>query len=170
MIVRRAEASDAKCIAEVRVAAWKSAYRGLLPDHVLDGLMVEDSERRWREHIAKSLLHILVFEHEERIIGFAACGNSQDEDVDREKVGELHVMYVHPDEWRRGYGKALLEEAMSRMRGEGYESVILWVLRGNEQAIGFYEKAGFGADGASRVKQRSDGTEMPIVRYRRRLE
>ena len=170
MLIRRAETSDAKGIGEVRVAAWKSAYRGLLPDRVLDGLLVEDSERSWREHIAKSLLHILVVEHEERIVGFAACGNSQDEDVDREKVGELHVMYVHPEEWRRGYGKALLEKAMSHLRGEGYESVILWVLRGNEQAIGFYEGAGFEADGASRVKRRSDGTEMPIVRYRRRLE
>jgi ribosomal protein S18 acetylase RimI-like enzyme len=55
---------------------------------------------------------------------------------------------------------------MERLRRDGYEEAVLWVLRGNQQAIAFYKGAGFEADGASRIKRRADGVEMPIVRYR----
>jgi ribosomal protein S18 acetylase RimI-like enzyme len=165
MSIRKAELLDAKGIAQVHVAAWKSAYRGLLPDNVLDRLAVDDVERRWKERIAKPWGHIFVVEKKDRLVGFVACGGSQDEDIDQDKVGEIYVLYVHPEEWRRGYGTVLLDKAIGRLRGDGVEKVILWVLRGNELALGFYEAAGFEADGASRVKQRVDGLEMPIVRY-----
>lgn len=45
-----------------RVAAWRSAYRGLLPDDVLDRLSVDDSEQRWRERIVNPWGHVLVAE------------------------------------------------------------------------------------------------------------
>jgi ribosomal protein S18 acetylase RimI-like enzyme len=63
-----------------------------------------------------------------------------------------------------------LDESVVRLRRDGFEEAILWVLTGNQQAIEFYEGAGFEADGASRIKRRADGTEMPIVRYRKRIE
>ncbi len=163
MSIRKASVSDSQGIAQVHVAAWRSAYRGLFADDVLDRLAVDDSERRWRERIVKPWGHIFVVELEYRIVGFAACGRSQDEDID--KVGELYVIYVHPQEWRRGYGEMLLGKAVGRVQRDGFEKVTLWVLRGNEQAIGFYEAAGFVADGASRIKRRADGLEMPLVRY-----
>jgi ribosomal protein S18 acetylase RimI-like enzyme len=55
------------------------------------------------------------------------------------------------------------------LREDGFDEVILWVLRGNEQAIRFYEAEGFVADGGSKVKRRADGTEMQVVRYRRSI-
>jgi len=167
MSVRRAKSSDAKGIAEVRVAAWRSAYRGLLPNDVLDRLSASDSERRWGERIAGLWEHVFVAEKDALIVGFAACGDTEDEDVDREKVGEIYVIYVHPDAWRQGLATALLRKAIRHLRQDGFEEVILWVLEGNPQAIGFYKAAGFEADGARTVKRRSDGTEMPVERYRR---
>jgi ribosomal protein S18 acetylase RimI-like enzyme len=168
MPIRRAELADATGIAQVHVAAWRSAYRGLLPDDLLERLSIADSARRWQGRIAQPWGHIFVAERE-GIVGFAACGETRDEDVDREKVGELYVIYVHPAEWRQGLGRALLQEALRCLQEEGFERVLLWVLQGNEQAIRFYERAGFEADGASRIKRRSDGTEMPIVRYLRQI-
>ena len=170
MPIRRAEPLDAEGIAQVLVAAWRSAYRGIPADGALDRLSVDDSERRWRERIAKPWGHIFVAEQEDRIVGFAACGSSQDEDIDRERVGEIYVIYVHPEHWRQGVGTALLAKSVDRLRRDGFEEALLWVLRGNQQAMAFYEGAGFEADGASRVKRRADGLEMPIVRYRRRIE
>jgi ribosomal protein S18 acetylase RimI-like enzyme len=166
MSIRRAESSDAKSIAEVHVAAWRAAYRELLPESVLDNLSVEDSEVRWRERIAKPWGHIFVYEQAHRIVGYAACGVSQDEDIDREKVGEIYVIYVHPDHWREGLGAMLLSKALECLREDGFEQIILWVLSGNHQAIQFYEASGFEVDGASKVKQRADGSEIPVVRYR----
>ena len=173
--IRRAEPPDAEGIAKVVVAAWRAAYRGLVPDEALDRLSVRDAAIRWEERIAARPTaadwgSIYVAEQEERTVGFVACGSTQDEDVDRERVGEIYVIYVHPDRWRQGVGTALLSKSVDRLRRDGFEEAILWVLRGNQQAIGFYEGAGFEADGASRVKQRADGLEMPIVRYRRSIE
>jgi ribosomal protein S18 acetylase RimI-like enzyme len=167
MPIRHAEPADAKGIGEVHVAAWRAAYRGLLPDDTLDRLSVEASARRWEERIAAPWGHVLVAVQEDRVVGFAAGGNTQDEDVDPARVGEIYVLYIHPQVWRRGWGTALLDELMQHLRGDGFEEVILWVLEGNEHAIPFYRAAGFEADGASRVKRRPDGTHMPLVRYRR---
>ena len=40
--VRDATVDDARAIAEVHVASWRWAYRGQLPDDLLDGLSVDD--------------------------------------------------------------------------------------------------------------------------------
>ena len=170
MCIRRAEQSDAKGIAAVLIAAWQTAYLGLFPQEALNRLSPEDAERRWLERIARPWGHIFVAEQEGHIVGFMACGKSPDEDIDRDKVGELYVLYVHPDKWRQGYGAALLGQATECLREDGFEEMSLWVLRGNERAIRFYEAAGFEADGASKVKQRGDGLEMPLVRYRWKME
>lgn len=167
--IRRALPSDARRVAEVHVETWRAAYRGLLSDSVLAGLSVDGTEERWRERIAKPWGHIHVAERNEQVVGFVACGACEDEDVDHGKVGEIYAVYVQPGEWRRGHGAALAREALKCLREDGFDEVILWVLRGNEQAIRFYEAEGFVADGGSKVKRRADGTEMPVVRYRRSI-
>jgi ribosomal protein S18 acetylase RimI-like enzyme len=168
--VRQAKPSDAEGIAAVQVEAWRAAYRGLLPDDVLDDLMVEEAEQRWRERIVNPWGQFFVIEREDEIVGYVACGENRDEDVDDERVGEIYAIYVHPEEWRRGNGAVLVGKAIEQLRADGYEEVILWVLSGNEQAIGFYERVGFEADGGSKVKQRADGTQMDVVRYRQSIE
>jgi ribosomal protein S18 acetylase RimI-like enzyme len=156
--------ADARAIAEIRVEAWQSAYRGLIPDDVLDNLSLEDVENRWRERIAEPWGHIFVAETGDRVVGFAGCGRSHDE---AEPAGEIYVIYVHPEEWRKGYGLALVSEALERLQEHGFAEAILWVIEGNQQAIGFYKALGFEADGASKITQRSGDLRMPLVRYRR---
>src|SRR6266542_4172074 len=46
--IRRATVEDAAAIARVRVDTWRSAYRGILPDELLDGLDPAESAVRWR--------------------------------------------------------------------------------------------------------------------------
>lgn len=167
--IRKAIPSDAKQIAVVIVEAWRAAYRGLLPDSTLDGLSASETAARWAERIAKGRGHIFVAERDGRVMGVMACGSSEDEDSDRARVGEIHVIYVHPDEWRQGHGTALEGEALRCLRKDGFDEVILWVLRGNARAMRFYEAQGFAADGATKVKRRADGTEMPVVRYHRSI-
>lgn len=162
--IRTAETADTRAIAEIQVTAWQAAYRGLLPDETLDNLSVDASQARWKERLAGSWEHVLVAETE-RIVGFAACGRTRDDDLEPRQIGEIHVLYVHPDNWRHGYGRALLDECLRLLRADNFERVILWALRGNAQAIAFYEAVGFRADGASRVRLRADGTRMPVIRF-----
>jgi ribosomal protein S18 acetylase RimI-like enzyme len=168
--IRRAKPSDARGIAEVHITAWRSAYRGLLPDSVLERLSIEEAEVRWRERLAEPWAELLVLIQDKGIAGYVGYGPTRDEALDPNKVGEVYVLYVAPSAWRRGHGSALLREAMGNLREQGSTEVVLWVLHNNEQAIAFYESAGFVADGARQVKERADGTSMIIARYRQRFE
>jgi hypothetical protein len=46
-LVRAARPEDARSVAEVHVASWRHAYRGLLPDDYLERLSVDDREAMW---------------------------------------------------------------------------------------------------------------------------
>ena len=167
MPIREARTADAKAIAEVTDAAWRVAYRGLLPDAILDNLSAKDRTNRWRRRIAERLWQTLVLEREGRVIGFVACGASGDEDASQGRGGEVFALYLSPEEWRRGHGSALMDAALRSLREEGYTEVTLWALDGNERGRRFYEAAGFEADGGIKLVVRSDGTEMRETRYRR---
>lgn len=47
-VVRPARITDADGIAEVHVRSWQAAYRGLMPQEVLDGLSVAQRAEGWR--------------------------------------------------------------------------------------------------------------------------
>lgn len=170
MQVRQARQSDARGIAEIHVASWQSAYRGIIPDSFLDNLSVESRERVWETALAEGTDQVLVFEQVGRLIGFASFGPSRDDDSDRERVGEIYAIYLDPGEWRKGYGLALVEAAMETLKAQGFSEVTLWVLDKNERGIGFYEAMGFRADGVGKVGRRRDEVESHEVRYRRYLE
>jgi L-amino acid N-acyltransferase YncA len=170
--IRRATADDARGIAEVHVASWRSAYRGLVADDVLDGLSVDRREEGWKISLTvhRERAAVLVVEQGERIAGFAAVGAPEaNEDVDASgKVGELYSIYLRPDAWGQGMGKQLLEEAQNELRAAGFSEAVLWVVEGNERSRRFYELAGWAVDGGRRTEC-MPGLETPAVRYRRAL-
>ena len=53
--VRGATADDARAIAEVHVASWRWAYRGQVPDRILDELSVDEREAIWRAALHNDL-------------------------------------------------------------------------------------------------------------------
>ncbi len=84
------------------------------------------------------------------------------------RVAELYALYVRPAWWSTGTGRALMERVLARTGAAGYQSVTLWVLRDNERARRFYERAGFAPDGATNVL--AGLGDILEVRYRRPLE
>ena len=98
-----------------------------------------------------------------RTLGFASTGPSRDEPG----VGELYAIYVDPDEWSRGAGRALIARAEERL-AEEYAEATLWVLEDNPRARRFYEAAGWRTDGARQAVERL-GVSPPEIRYRKRL-
>ena len=45
--IRAAVVEDAAAIAEVHVASWKTTYKRIFPDSVLEGLSVSDRAHFW---------------------------------------------------------------------------------------------------------------------------
>ena len=167
--VREATATDAAAVARVHLASWRSAYRGLVPDALLDSLNLGERTARWREQLTHRPLGQVthVAEVGGEIVGFAAGGACRDEDSGSE-VGELYAIYVEPGSWRQGFGGLLQTASLESLRERGFAEARLWVLEGNAAAQAFYERSGWSADGA-RDTHRFGDQGLPIVRYRRRL-
>jgi GNAT superfamily N-acetyltransferase len=100
------------------------------------------------------------------ICGFATIGRCRDPDLSN--AGELYAIYVHPDLWHRGVGRALINDARRRMAEQGFSEAVLWVLVGNERAECFYRTDGWEADGQRR-RQEVQGITVDEIRYTRPL-
>jgi ribosomal protein S18 acetylase RimI-like enzyme len=67
------------------------------------------------------------------------------------ETGEMYTLYVAPEHWSTGAGRALTDATLDGLRAAGYQRVVLWTLTENARARRFYDKAGFALDGATNV-------------------
>jgi ribosomal protein S18 acetylase RimI-like enzyme len=164
--VRQAVETDAAAIAGIHVRGWRAAYRGLVPDTLLDGLSIERRERGWRGLIAgtrgSSATH--VGELDGHVAGFCSVVAPTRDDGAPPWTAEIAALYVEPGRWRGGVGAALLERALADLARDGWRRATLWVLEHNEPAIAFYRRFGFAADGATQDDATLEATEVRMVR------
>ncbi|MEU8819506.1 GNAT family N-acetyltransferase [Actinoplanes sp. NPDC048796] len=66
----------------------------------------------------------------------------RDEDADPGAVGGAQALYVRPDKWKKGVGRALMDAWVRRLEADGYRQSVLWVLAGNHRARRFCEATG----------------------------
>ncbi|MEV6194633.1 GNAT family N-acetyltransferase [Streptomyces sp. NPDC051920] len=167
--IREMTLDDCERVAEIRVGGWRSAYKGLIPQSYLDRLSVAEDAARRRERLGQGDAAVvnLVAERAGRVVGWACHGPGRDDEV-RSGDAELYAIYVDPDVLGQGVGQALLRESVDRCAAAGHERMLLWVLKENTAARRFYERAGFGPDGAEEPFE-ADGVAVPEVRYARVL-
>lgn len=140
--IRLAQPADAQGIAQVRVDAWRTTYRGLIPDAYLDGMKVEDSIALWDKVLtaAPNTTNTFVAEAGGRVVAFAA-GMMKPE----AKFGfdaELTGIYVARDAQRTGLGRRLVATVAAAQCAHGATGMIVWVIGGNKGARSFYERLG----------------------------
>jgi hypothetical protein len=141
--IRRARPADAVQIAAVHVAAWRSAYPGLLPDEYLAGLSVSRIAAGY-ERMIRGGEGVFVAarggsdaQAGPRIVGFANGEPRQGGIAE----GEISLLYVL-DDWReRGLGRRLIRSVGLHLAGTGCRSAFLWVLRDNPSRW-FYQHLG----------------------------
>ncbi len=97
--------------------------------------------------------------------GFATFGASQERE---DGTGELFALYVDPDTWGTGIGRALIAHTRLELRALGFVDAVLWVLVGNERAQRFYRSDGWRPDDATKTVQLW-GVTITETRYRRAL-
>ncbi|GAA0984104.1 Ribosomal-protein-alanine acetyltransferase [Nocardioides aquaticus] len=167
-VVRRAAPDDAAAIARVHVRGWQVGYRGLLPDAVLDDLSVAERSVSWRERLAHPVAGgatTCVAVDGDRVLGFCSVGPSRDPDA-APGTAELWALYVDPDRWRHGAGRALDAAAAAQLTRDGVRSATLWVLSSNTRARAFYEHQGWRVDGATRVDRREGPVPLDLAETR----
>ena len=118
MPIRAARFEDAQQIAEVHVASWRVAYRGILSDSLPDSLSVEAWMERWRERLSRvSETTNLVLALGESLIGLAAAGPARDLDCDPLRTQEVYAIYLRSEYWGEGHGKELYLARETRCGG-----------------------------------------------------
>jgi ribosomal protein S18 acetylase RimI-like enzyme len=167
IIIRAAQVPDAEAIARARVAAWRAAYRGLMPDSYLDRADLQDTEAEQIRNRLRDIeppARVSVAELGGQIMGYCAYGCEPGGNAALAS-GAIYDLYVHPDAWRRGVGRRLLADATEHFRAQGFGEATLFVFEENRRARTFYERAGWRPDGHREIYERA-GFSRPVLRYR----
>lgn len=166
MTIRPATAEDVEAVAAVHVRTWQDAYRGLLPQPLLDGLDPERRASHWRSALAASnptCVHVATDPGGD-VVGFVATGPDREDD----RRGEVYAVHVDPSAQGRGHGRMLLSAAEADLLQRGFDEAVLWVLDGNEPAMRFYQVSGWRFDGGQHEKELG-GVDALEWRMHRRL-
>jgi GNAT superfamily N-acetyltransferase len=174
-VVRPAAIADARRMATINVRSWRSAYRGMLPDALLDSLdakaITEDfvhtlANRRPRRAIlvaegGRGPIH--------RVVAYAALGPANEESSagikgPANEVAQLQMIDVDPRWMGRGFGHALHEAILEVAQTLNFRKAVLWVLPENAGARAFYESHGWTCEATERTEQ-MDGHPVPQIRY-----
>ena len=76
---------------------------------------------------------------------------------------------MYPDHWSTGVGASLIRRVEQELRTAGHTDAYVWVLTGNKRAIGFYERQGWRADGASKIADEGSARALVELRHTKPL-
>lgn len=163
--IRLASIADVPAIAAVHLASWRAAYSDITPIGFLDTVTIENRIVRWEGVFTGPASHTTettIAVDGGGVLGICSFGPRGTPEPD--EVGEIYSLHVGPASWRKGLGRLLLDDAVTRLTLRGFESAVLWVLRDNGNARAFYEARGWALTGEERLDERS-GFAIPEVRY-----
>ena len=141
MLIREANESDATSIARVQVDAWRTTYKGIVPDTYIASLTYKKKEQSWRKILAsrENDFTFVAQTEEKQIVGFASAGDAEEPDGDF--AGELIAIYLLESYQRQGIGKFLVEAVTQRFLQQKITSMLVWILADNPFRA-FYESLG----------------------------
>ncbi len=142
LVIRVATADDAPGKGYVHYRSWIETYTGIFDSKVMDHLSLERSVAIARDHPENTYVAL----YDGVIVGFSCYLEARDDDL--HDAGEVMALYVLKSQQGLGIGKALMKNALTALKG--YDTIVIWVLESNLQAIGFYRHIGFSTDGKSK--------------------
>ena len=142
VIVRCAVPGDEKVLAYIQTESWKAAFAGILsPEELKRCTNVQKAEQMYHSVLRHEGCNMAIAYVKGKPHCIAAWGKNRC-DLG-ESVGELICIHSLQANWGKGYGSAMMEYVLKKLRQEHFASVILWVFEANICARRFYEKHGF---------------------------
>lgn len=146
VVIKRMESEDEiNGKGYVHYRSWHETYTGLVDTGYMERLTLEKCiglAHKWPDNI-------LVAKDGEKVVGFVGYGAYRDDTLPA--CGEVFAIYVLAAYHGQRVGYELMKAAIEKLCA--YKRIAVWVLKGNERAIHFYERFGF----------RFDGTEQAIT-------
>lgn len=163
-VIRRPTRGDTVPFSTLHAHIWRSTYRGLMADEVVDALEPSSFAATWlavgsgydEGTIPDDGRGFWVATLADEPVGFIFFGDGRDED--RPVRRQLYSLNVHPDHHGVGIAQRLLDE------GLGAGPAYLWVAQGNGRAVRFYERNGFVPDGTQSTDRHDGAVEVRMVR------
>ncbi len=141
MTIREANKQDLFSIARVQVDSNRSSYKGIMPEHYLEGLTYESKAIEWDKRLFDNKATELMFVAEtdnKNIVGFAAISLVE---TNNAYERELYSIYILKEFQRIGIGKLLFKAIIERYIKNNVKSMMLWTLQDNPSRA-FYEQLG----------------------------
>lgn len=137
--IRRARLEDAEAIADIHVKSWKNTYVDLLDEKDLSNMTFENRKVLWETKlkVKKKEQCTFVMYNEEEIVGFVSGGPERTKRFNYES--EIYTIYLLPKYQKKGLGARLLKVFAEEMKREGYQSLLVWILKKNPSSR-FYER------------------------------
>lgn len=142
-------------LAGIMRSAWRSAFRGILPDAVIEQYtQAESCKAMFRQILSSGIGTMYLAERNSRPMGLLYWFSESREDA------RIEALLTIPDAWGKGIGAALIEKALADAKAAGHATIHVWPFAENHRARRFYEKWGFAATGKSRS---SDALELEYI-------
>ncbi|MDH6111262.1 ribosomal protein S18 acetylase RimI-like enzyme [Kitasatospora sp. MAP12-15] len=166
VVIRVGGAADTSAVAALHAESWRVAYAGIVPDEALGEGLLAEREELWGIRLtvdygepANTPRLLVAQDAEGRLVGFCYVVPQPD---GRLLLDNLHV---RPGRTGGGLGTALLAAARGWAAAEHPGAPFyLEVLRANDRAVAFYERAG-GVRTDERWAPFPGGFELPEYEY-----
>jgi GNAT superfamily N-acetyltransferase len=142
--VRPAGLDDVDALARVELHTALTAYAHIFPPDAPVPTL-EQFVARWRVRLTREPVAGAVFVVGDPIVGLVMGDPAPELDPDPEAHGHLRALYVDPDHWGEGLGRALHDTAVEYLRvcRPQLDPLTLWVMERNTRARERYEKWGW---------------------------
>ena len=130
--IRTAQPEDAPGIARVHVDSWRTTYRGIVADDVLERLSEERRSAFWRRALGDPEncgVHFVAVDAVDGVVGFASGGPERDGITGYSS--ELFAIYLLSTYQRRGIGIQLVARVATGLAAAGHSTMLVWVLADN---------------------------------------
>ncbi|MGE8204895.1 N-acetyltransferase family protein [Heyndrickxia sp. NPDC080065] len=143
MRIRVGTIQDIEGLAKVHYESWLTTYKGIFSDETFKNRTYERVLENWRPRLdnPNSDYQCLLAETDgDEVFAFAECG------IERTKKygidSELYTIYMLKEYQKNGVGKLLFNQVIEFLKERNFQSLLVWVLKDNQNARKFYEKLG----------------------------
>jgi len=161
--IRNANREDADDLALIYSKSFKTAFKGIVSDELLDDKFSYNKLRgRLNKEITLGTPTNSIMAIDDIHVGmitYVVCKNEEFEGLQ----ADILRIYLLPEYWGRSIGMQLMEWALNDIQTKGCKKAVLWVIEDNVRARKFYEKLGFVHEGETRII--NVGIEVRDMKY-----
>lgn len=140
----------------VHYKSWHETYANLVDEAYMKKLTLEkctELAHQWHDNI-------MIAKDGDKVIGFVGYGAYRGDSLSEH--GEVFAIYVLKEYQGKKVGYDLMNAAFHKL--SAYKKIAVWVLKGNDRAIRFYEQYGFRFDGEhAEISLGTPNTELRMI-------